>query len=112
MDISQQLAAVAKALRCNFTLRDQPVASDQVFSDSGLLPAIMRRADQLSVFCLGYGLGLTFEEAPNTMQGSKVKFDDKTPNSLRVMCATDIIVEFMQNAPTRAVTPLDDLLYD
>ena len=112
MDINKQLIAVAKALRCNFTLRDQPIAVEQVFSDIGLLPAIMRRADQLSSFCLGYGLGLSFEEASNTMQGTKVKFDDKTPNSLRVMCATDVIIEFMQNAPTRSLTPLDDLLYD
>jgi intracellular multiplication protein IcmS len=112
MDINKQLVALAKALRCNFTLRDQPIAAEQVFSEIGLLPAIMRRADQLSSFCLGYGLGLSFEEAPNTMQGTKVKFDDKTPNSLRVMCAADVMIEFMQNAPTRSLTPLDDLLYD
>ncbi len=88
------------------------MAMEQIFAEGGLLPTIMKRADQLSTFCLGYGLGLIFEEAANTLVGKKVRFDDKTPNCLRVMCALDILVEAIQNAPSRAVTPLDDLLYD
>jgi intracellular multiplication protein IcmS len=112
MDIKQQLVAVSKSLRCNFTVRDQTVPPDQVFSETGFLPAIMRRADQLSSFCLGYSLGLTFEDSPGTTLGIRVKFDDKTPNCLRVMCATDIVIEFIQNAPSRSMTPIDNLLND
>ena len=112
MTINSDIEAITKVLRCNFTLRDQPIAAEKVFSDGGLLPAIMRRADQLSSFCLGYGLGVTFEETQNTMLGVKVKFDEVTPNSLRLICAADVIIELMQNSPSRDVTPLDDLMYD
>ena len=111
-EINQDIEAIAKVLRCNFTLREQPISAEQVFGDGGLLPAIMRRADQLCSFCLGYGLGVTFEETQGTMLGVKVKFDDATPNSLRLICAADVIIELMQNSPSRDVTPLDDLMYD
>ena len=111
-NIVQQICAVAKVLRCNFTLRDQPISVEQVFAETGLLPAILRRADQLCSFCLGYGLGVSFEESQGGMLGVRVKFDEATPNSLRLLCAADVIIELMQHAPTREVTPLDDLMYD
>lgn len=112
MDISQQVASIAKVLRCNFTLRDQPVSVNEIFAETGLLPAIMRRADQLCSFCLGYGLGVTFEENQGSMLGVRVVFDEATPNSLRLICAADVLIELMQNSPSRDVTPLDDLMYD
>jgi len=111
-DIALQIANVARVLRCNFTLRDQPIAIEQVFTDTGLLPAILRRADQLCSFCLGYGLGVSFEESQGAMLGVRVKFDDATPNSLRILCVADVLIELMQHAPSRDVTPLDDLMYD
>lgn len=108
----KQICQIAKVLRCNFTLRDQPVSVEQVFAENGLLPAIIRRADQLCSFCMGYGLGVTFEEAQGGMLGVRVNFDDATPNSLRLLCTADVIIELMQHAPSRDVTPLDDLMYD
>jgi len=110
--IVEQICGIAKVLKCNFTLRDQPVAIERVLSETGLLPAIMRRADQLCSFCLGYGLGVSFEESQGSMVGVRVKFDEATPNSLRLLCATDVIIELMQHAPSREFTPLDDLMYD
>lgn len=112
MDIVEQIKAVARVLRCNFTLKDQPISIDRVFEETGLLPAIIRRADQLSSFCLGYGLGVSFEEAQGAMLGVKVKFDEATPNALRLLCAADVIIELMQNSPSQDMTPLDDLMYD
>lgn len=112
VEIGKQLIAISKALRCQFTLRDQPLTMEQVFSETGLMPGLFRRADQLASFCLGYNLGLIFEEAPTSMLGSRIKFDDKTPNALRVMCATDVLIEFIQNSPSRSLTALDDLMYD
>ena len=112
MEITEQVGQIAKVLRCNFTLREQPISIDQVFTHNGLLPAIMRRADQLCSFCLGYGLGVSFEEAQGSMLGVQVKFDDATPNSIRLLCAADVIIELMQNSPSKDITPLDDLMYD
>ncbi len=111
-NIVSQIISIAKVLRCNFTLREQPISHEQVFSEKGLLPAIIRRADQLSSFCLGYGLGVSFEETQGAMLGVRVKFDDATPNSLRLLCATDVLIELMQHAPSHDITPLDDLMYD
>jgi intracellular multiplication protein IcmS len=112
MDLIQQFCSVAKLLRCHFTLRDQPISIEQALAETGLLPAIVRRADQLSSFCLGYGLGASFEDTQGTMLGIKVKFDEATPNSLRLLCLTDVLIELIQQAPSRNVTPLDDLMYD
>lgn len=108
----KHVIGIAKLLRCNFTLRDQPIDMEKVFSETGLLPSIMRRADQLSSFCLGYGLGVSFEDVQGTTLGVKVKFDEATPNSLRLLCVTDILIELIQAAPSRDITPLDDLMYD
>jgi intracellular multiplication protein IcmS len=110
--ITQQIVAIAKVLRCNFTLRDQPISIEQALGETGLLPAILRRADQLCSFCLGYGLGVSFEEVQGAMLGVKVKFDEATPNSLRLLCTADVLIELMQQAPSREITPLDDLMYD
>lgn len=110
--ISEQIGLIAKVLRCNFVLRDQPISIEQVFAETGLLPAIMRRADQLCSFCLGYGLGVSFEDTQGAMLGVRVKFDEVTPNSLRLLCAADVLIELIQHAPSREITPLDDLMYD
>lgn len=110
--IAQRFCSIAKLLRCHFTLRDQPISVEQALSETGLLPAIVRRADQLSSFCLGYGLGVSFEDTQGTMLGVKVKFDEVTPNALRLLCLTDVLIELIQQAPSRDVTPLDDLMYD
>lgn len=110
--IVPQICAIAKLLRCNFTLREQPIAIEQVLSETGLLPAIMRRADQLCSFCLGYDLGIKFEEVDGATLGVKVMFDDATPNSLRLLCVADVLIELVQSGPSREATPLDDLMYD
>lgn len=111
-NLPQQIGDIARALRCNFVLREQPISIEQVFSETGLLPAIMRRAEQLCSFCLGYGLGVTFDESQGAMLGVRVKFDEVTPNSLRLLCAADVIIELIQHGPSRDLTPLDDLMYD
>ncbi len=110
--IAEQIGLIAKVLRCNFVLREQPISIEQVFTETGLLPAIMRRADQLCSFCLGYGLGVSFEDSQGAMLGVRVKFDEVTPNSLRLLCAADVLIELIQHAPSREITPLDDLMYD
>ncbi len=112
MEISEQVIALAKVLKCNFTLRDNPVSMNDIFKDTGLLPAIMRRADQLCSFCLGYGIGVKFEEAQGAMLGVRVTLDEATPTSLRLICIADVLIELMQNSPSREQTPLDDLMYD
>lgn len=112
MNISKQLQVVAKELNVRFTLNDRPISYEEVFADTGLLPAMAKRADQLCSLCLGYGIGVTFEEAEQSKLGVQAKFDDVTPNILRLLCLTDVISELMNSAPSRESTPLDELMYD
>jgi len=112
MDLKSQLAAICRVLKANFTLNDKKLTYNEVFSDIGLLPAMAKRADQLCSLCLGYGLGVTFDEIEKSSLGVKVKFDDITPNILRILCLTDVICELIQNGPNRSSTPLDELMYD
>lgn len=112
MDFKKALCAIAGALRANFTLNDRKITYEEVFNDAGLLPAIARRADQLCSLCLGYGIGVTFDEAEKSTLGVKVTFDDVTPNVLRYVCITDVLCELMQSGPNFERTPLDELLYD
>lgn len=110
--IVQQVGAIATALECKFTLKGESISIEKVFAKTGLLPAIMRRADQLCSFCLGHGLGVTFEKSDGAILGVVIEFDDVTPTSLRLLCAADVLIEIVQQSPTHDVTPLDGLLLD
>lgn len=112
MELTKQLCALAKKLNANFSFNDRPMSYQEVFVETGLLPAIARRADQLCSLCLGYGIGISFDEAEKSVLGVKVTFDDITPNILRLLCIADVVSELIFSAPSRDKTPLDELMYD
>lgn len=112
IDIRKSLSLIAAAMNAKFYLNDRFVGYEEVFADTGLLPAIARRADQLCSLCLGYGLGATFDEAENALLGLRVVFDEVTPNSLRLLCMTDVLSELIHGGPSKDYTPLDELMYD
>ena len=111
-DIRKHMASIAAGMNAKFYLNDRFVSFDEVFSDTGLLPAIARRADQLCSLCLGYGLGVSFDEAENALLGTRVVFDEVTPSVLRLLCMTDVLNELIQGGPSQDYTPLDELMYD
>lgn len=110
--MTQKLSTVAATLNVNFTLHDRPISYADVFSENGLLPAIAKRADQLCSLCLGYGIGATFDETEGTVLGSKVTFDDVTPEVLRYLCIIDVVNELVRSAPSKDQVALDELMYD
>ena len=112
MDVTQQLVKVVKSKNLRFSLNSRPMTAEEVFAPTGLLPAIARRADQLSSLCLGYGIGATFDQVEGTVLGVKVTFDDITPHVLRMLCVIDVVFELIKTTPTGEVTPLDQLMYD
>lgn len=112
VDIQTQLSKIFTKMKANFTLNDRPISYEEVLKDTGLLPAIARRADQLCSLCLGYGIGISFDEAEKSLLGVKVIFDDVTPNVLRYMCITDVVFELIQASPSKDATALDELMYD
>ena len=112
VDITAQMVKVAYMMHGQYTLNGRPMTMEEVFSPTGLLPGMARRADQLSSLCLGYGLGLSFEDAEGALLGVKVIFDDITPNALRLLCLIDVLNELMRGSAPGAVTALDQLMYD
>ena len=112
MDITQKMISVGKHMNVNFTLKGRVISLQEIFSDTGLLPGLMRRADQLASLCLGYGLGASYDDMEKTLLGVKVVFDDFTPDVLRVFCLTDVLFELVKTSPTKGEVPLDELLYD
>lgn len=112
MDISEAMIKAARLMGGQFSLNGRPLTMEEVFSTSGLLPGIARRADQLSSLCLGYGIGATFDEEEGSALGIKVTFDDITPNALRLLCLIDVLSELMKGTSRGEVTALDQLMYD
>ena len=112
LDVSEQMIKIARAMRGSYTLNNRPMTMEEVFSLTGLLPGIARRADQLSSLCLGYGIGVTFEEVEGTLLGVKATFDDVTPNILRLLCLMDVLSELMKGTPRGEPVALDQLMYD
>lgn len=106
------MALIATRMNAKFYLNNRFMGYEEVFSPTGLLPAIARRADQLCSLCLGYGLGVTFNDAEGALLGTEVIFDEVTPMTLRLLCMTDVVNELIQGGPSRDYTPLDELMYD
>lgn len=109
-DISQLLSQISNELNAKFYLLDRMIGFDEVFSSTGLLPGLARRADQLCSLCLGYGLGISFKDTEQGILGAEVIFDDVTPLSIRLVFITDVICELINASPTSDYTPLDELL--
>lgn len=112
MSIQNQLITISKAMNVIFTLNDQKISYEEVFKDSGMLPALARRADQLSSLCLGYGIGVSFDEHEQSRLGTRVVFDDVTPDIIRVLCIVDVIFELLKSSVEKDRVALDELMYD
>jgi intracellular multiplication protein IcmS len=106
------MGIISASMNAKFYLNDRFVSYDEVFAETGLLPAIAKRADQLCSLCLGYGLGATFDESEGALLGLRVVFDEVTPNVLRLLCMTDVVNELIQGGQSKDYTPLDELMYD
>ena len=106
------MVLIARSMNAKFYLNDRFLSHEDVFSATGLLPAIARRADQLASLCLGYGLGVTFEDSTEALLGLRVVFDEVTPRALRLLYLTDIVNELIQGGMSSDYTALDELMYD
>ena len=111
-DISKSMVSIARTMNAKFYLNDRFLNHEDVFSPTGLLPAIARRADQLASLCLGYGLGVTFEDSTDALLGLRVVFDEVTPRALRLLYLTDVVNELIQGGMSSDYTALDELMYD
>ena len=110
--VSQCLITIAASMKAKFYLNDRFLTYEEVFAETGMLPGLTKRADQLCSLCLGYGLGASYEEAEGALLGQRVFFDEVTPNALRLLCITDVLSELIQGGPSEDYTALDELMYD
>ncbi len=107
-----KLIAVAKSLGKYYTLKGRQLKIEEVFSETGLLPGLTRRADQIASMCFGYGLGAIFEDDDSALLGKRVIFDDFTPDALRIFCILDSLMEVIKGNDNGGVVNMDELLYD
>ncbi len=112
MTISDYLVQVSRLLHCQFEIYGSSVAAEKVFAPEGMLPAFFKRAENLSLFVLNKPLGIIFEKVPQSMNGTRVRCDDSVPNSYRILCLMDILVELLHESGSQKVIKLDQLLYD
>ena len=112
MELQKRLETIAKQTKKTFTLKGSPISYSEMFSATGILPGLARRADQLSSLCLGYGLGIKLEDDDKALLGVKVSFDEYTPDILRLFCITDSLYDLIRMSPSANDVPLDELLYD
>lgn len=112
MDIYKCMALVADQMQLKFTMNNKPLTSIEVFAEHGMFPAIIKRADQLSCFCLGTGLGIKVEQAATSMMGTRAVMDDTVSNAYRIMCMTEILCELIESSPNPKLLALDNLMYD
>src|SRR3990167_9810696 len=110
--LEKKLMAMAKRMNVTFSLKSSIISHKEIFSETGLLPGITKRADQLAQLCLGYGLGATYEDVEGALLGVKVNFDEFTPEALRLLCILDVLNELIKSSPTKSEVPLDELMYD
>lgn len=112
MILERKLIAITKSMNKYFTLKGRQLTLEEVFSETGLLPGLVRQADQLASMCFGYGLGATFEDCDESLMGQRVIMDEFTPAILRLFCITDVLCEIIRGNDAGGVVSLDELLYD
>lgn len=111
-DIADKLVTISKRMEVGFMLKGRLLTADEVFADTGMLPGLTKRADQLSSLCFGYGLGATYEDVEKSLMGSRVIFDDFTPDILRILCIVDVLYELKKGSLNQKEITLDELMYD
>lgn len=108
----KNLQAIVKKMGVNFSIKNKRLTCDNLLSDEGVLPGLIKRADNLAKLCLGYGLGAQYEDAEDTLLGFKFSLDNATPTSIRLLFIVDVLCEFVERSPSRESVALDEILYD
>ena len=112
MDISKYLETISVFLGAKFVLYGKHIENSKVFSSNGLLPAFTKRAEENSRFTLNKSLPANFKKSPNAVANIEVSFDESVPNSYRILCITDVLIDLMQRQSGNEKFNLDELLYD
>ena len=109
-DVLKICNKISKKMDITYVLKSKVIDHEKVFSTSGLLPSIIKRADQLSLLLFGRKTGADFKDNEKAMLGVEVKIDAcKRITSL--LCVADVLMELIKKAKNNRVD-VDELLYD
>ncbi|MBT4884660.1 MAG: type IV secretion protein IcmS [Legionellales bacterium] len=111
-EFNKYLLKVFKGSDVKYILKGRELGLEEIFSATGLMPAIAKRADQLCSLCLGYGLGASYTEKEASMLGTEVAFDDSTPVAVKLLMIYDVMQELGRGISRDKKISLDELLYD
>lgn len=112
MEVVNQCIALSRVMGVDYGMKGRDLTYEEVFSETGFLPAIAKRADQLAMLCFGYGIGAQFTDEEKSTCGTRVTFDDATPITVRMICIADVLCELVTMSSSGGRTMLDELLYD
>ena len=109
-DVMKICDKISKKMNITYVLKSKTIEHEKVFSTTGLLPSIIKRADQLSLLLFGKKTGSEFKDSEKSMLGVEVKVDNcKELTSL--LCVADVLMEMLKRAKDNRVE-VDELLYD
>lgn len=94
-----------------YELRGKIIDAEEVFAPSGLLPALLKRADQLSLLCFGKGVGVEFVDEQSSMLGVVAKFRADDVEVAAILCMSDTFLELTRGRKS-AKLALDELFCD
>lgn len=109
-DVLKICNKITKKMGITYVLKSKVIDHDKVFATSGLLPSIIKRADQLSLLLFGRKTGADYKDNEKSMLGVEVKIDGcKRVTSL--LCVADVLMELIKRSKNNRVD-VDELLYD
>ncbi len=106
----EQCKALANTLGLSFALRKRALKLEEVFSEYGMLPGLVERANQRCVLCFGYGLGVEVVDEDRSMLGKRLVLNERAPVLLVLYFLADILVELAAKSSVGGVVELEELL--
>lgn len=109
-DVLKICNKITQKMEVSYMLKSKEIEYDKVFSSAGLLPSIIKRADQLSMLLFGRKTGSVFKDNEKAMLGVEVSVAE-CRQLTALLCVSDVLMELIKKARDNKVD-VDELLYD
>ena len=91
MTIENAILQISNELKIKFEKDGKEYFANEVLTSGSYLSSIVKRAEKLSDFCLGQGIGAIYD---NTSAGSSsVRFDTNHSKLITLLFITDVLIE-------------------
>ena len=109
-DVLKICNKITQKMNVTYVLKSKEIEHEKVFSTSGLLPSIIKRADQLSLLLFGRKTGSEFKDSDKSMLGVEVMIGN-CRQLTSLLCVADVLMEMIKRSKNGRVE-VDELLYD